>query len=87
MHNPEIIRGTIIETYLSDFKEEIYSLISEEKQIGEYSQKYFSKSIIRLRLINHLYLSARKRGHEKLGSAEQLCGSIHIHVSCVNFKF
>ena len=35
----EIIRRTIIETYLSDFKEEIYSLISEEKQIGEYSQK------------------------------------------------
>ena len=35
----EIIRQTIIETYLPAFKEEIYSLISEEKQIGEYSQK------------------------------------------------
>ena len=35
----EIIRQTVIETYLSDFKEEIYSLISEEKQIGEYSEK------------------------------------------------
>ena len=35
----DIIQQTIIETYLSDFKEEIYSLISEEKQISEYSQK------------------------------------------------
>ena len=35
----EIIRRTIINTYLQGFKEKIYSLISEEKQIGEYSQK------------------------------------------------
>ena len=34
-----IIQQTIIEIYLSDFKEEIYSLISEEKQISEFSQK------------------------------------------------
>lgn len=35
----EVIRQTIIETYLPDFKDKIYSLISEEKEIGEYSQK------------------------------------------------
>ncbi|MYH81310.1 hypothetical protein F4141_11485 [Candidatus Poribacteria bacterium] len=35
----DIIQQTIIETYLLDFKEAIYSLISEEKQISEYSQK------------------------------------------------
>ncbi len=35
----EIIRQTIISTYLSDFKEEIQNLIAEERQIGEYSQK------------------------------------------------
>lgn len=35
----EIIRQTIISTYLSDFKHEIQSLIAEEQQIGEYSQK------------------------------------------------
>ena len=35
----EIIRQTIINTYLSDFRHEIQNLISEEQQIGEYSQK------------------------------------------------
>lgn len=35
----EIIRQTIINTYLAVFKEEIQSLIFEEQQIGEYSQK------------------------------------------------
>lgn len=35
----EIIRQTIINTYLADFKQEIQSLIAEEQQIGEYSQK------------------------------------------------
>ncbi len=34
----EIIRQTIINTYLPDFKHEIQNLISEEQQIGEYSQ-------------------------------------------------
>ena len=33
----EVIRRTIIETYLPDFKEKIYSLILEDRQIGEYS--------------------------------------------------
>ena len=37
--NREIIRHTIIETYLPDFRDAIYNLISEEKEIGEYSQK------------------------------------------------
>lgn len=35
----EIIRQAIINTYLSDFKHEIQSLISEEQQIGDYSQE------------------------------------------------
>ena len=35
----EIIRHTIIETYLPDFRAAIYNLISEEKEISEYSQK------------------------------------------------
>lgn len=35
----EIFRQTIISTYLSDFKHEIQSLILEEQQISEYSQK------------------------------------------------
>ncbi len=35
----EIIRQTIINTYLAAFKEEIQNLIFEEQQIGEYSQK------------------------------------------------
>ena len=35
----EIIRQTIINTYLSDFRHEIQSLIAEEQQISEYSQQ------------------------------------------------
>ncbi len=37
--NREIIRHTIIETYLPDFRDAIYNLILEEKEISEYSQK------------------------------------------------
>ena len=34
----EVLRQTIIDTYLSNFKQEILSLIFEEQQISEYSQ-------------------------------------------------
>lgn len=37
-HDREVIRQTLIDTYFTDFKADIESLITEEQQIGEYRQ-------------------------------------------------
>ena len=37
-HDREVIRQTLIDTYFTDFKVDIESLITEEQQIGEYRQ-------------------------------------------------
>ena len=37
-HDREVIRQTIIDTYFTDFKADIESLIAEEQQIDEYRQ-------------------------------------------------
>ena len=37
-HDREVIRQTLIDTYFTDFKTDIESLITEEQQIGEYRQ-------------------------------------------------
>ena len=39
IHDREIIRQTLIDTYFTDFKQEIENLIAEEQQINNYSQR------------------------------------------------
>ena len=39
IHDREVIRQTLIDTYFTDFKQEIENLIDEEQQINNYSQQ------------------------------------------------